>query len=149
MPNDAIHADIFDFLTKKELIRPFLPLSSSSFVPFIGIHLRMGDFLTMDSHRGFGFDCNNVPDLLISNVREVIPRFPEKTPIVLATDDHQSKCAIGLRNEFTVIALDEVSRFHSKSCQGALFDQEVLGSSSLFLEIKCQRSRSQFIRLER
>lgn len=132
VPSPSIRAAIVDFLLKKDLIHPFSHLSSSSFVPFIAIHLRMGDFLTMDSHRGFGFDCNNNPDLLISQVTEILYRFSDRTPIVLATDDYQSKCATRLQSELSAINLDDASRFFSKSCQGALFDQEVLGASSFF-----------------
>lgn len=132
VPNPSIRADILDFLIKKGLILP--PYASMAYATaFIAIHLRMGDFLTINSFRGFGFDCNNNPELLISHVREILNSFPERTPIVLATDDYQSKCATTLRSKFTVILLDEASRFHSKSCQGALFDQEVLGVSSFFL----------------
>jgi len=129
----AIRADVVDFLSKKNLIRHFSPLSSSYVVPYIAIHLRMGDFLTLDSHRGFGFDCNNHPEMLITHVRDILQRFSENAPILLATDDYNSNCATYLRKELTVISLDEASRFYSKSCQGALFDQEVLGASSFFI----------------
>lgn len=133
IPNPYIRADVFDFLSKLQLYRPFSPLSSSTVVPFIAIHLRMGDFLTLDSHRGFGFDCNNNPDLLISRVRDILTHYPERTPIVLATDDYRSKCASNFLTKFSVIVLEEASRFYSKSCQGALFDQEVLGASIFFI----------------
>jgi hypothetical protein len=131
VPVSSIRADVFEFLINKKLISP--PNTHSFVVPFIGIHLRMGDFLSVETHRGFGFECNRNPDIILIKVKEISNQFQKKIPIVLATDDYQSKCAINLRSEFPIIALDNVSRFTSQSCQGALFDQEVLGESSFFI----------------
>jgi hypothetical protein len=54
-------------------------------------------------------------------------------PIVLASDEYQNNCVIHLRSKFSIIELDEASRFNSRFCQGALFDQEVLGASTFFI----------------
>ena len=134
VPNPFIQADVFDFLQKRKLVDATNPHCTSCFasVPFIAIHLRMGDFLTSDIHRGFGVDCNKNPDLLIPLIKSVQHAI-KSLPIVLATDDYQSNCAINLQRKFPeIIVLNDVSRFHRNSCRGALFDQEVLGASSFF-----------------
>jgi hypothetical protein len=133
LPISSIRADVFELLLNNELARPFHPTRAISVVPFIGIHLRMGDFLSLDSHRGFGYECNRNPEMIVVKVREISNQLRMRIPIVLATDDYQSNCAMILQSEFPVIALDKVSRFNSQSCQGALFDQEVLGESSFFI----------------
>jgi len=130
-PSLLIREDVGDFLQRNGLIAS--TLSHDSILPFLAVHLRMGDFLEIESYRGFGFFCNKNPDLIIVSVRNVLNRLSNAIPIVLATDDYQSICAIRLRNVFPVIILDGASRFYSKSCQGAIFDQEVLGASSYFI----------------
>jgi hypothetical protein len=134
VPNPSIQADVYDFLQKIRLVDAANPRCSSCFssVPFIAIHLRMGDFLTSDIHRGFGVDCNKNPDLLIPHLKSA-QYISGSLPVILATDDYQSNCAINLQQKIPgIIFLKDVSRFHRNSCRGALFDQEVLGASSFF-----------------
>ena len=130
VPSPTIREDVVDFLEKNEL-------SSALRVPFIGIHLRMGDFLTSHMNHVFGFECNNNPELMVSNISNVLTRFAELTNnaplrIILASDDYNSVCAKLVQISYPVITLDGASRFLSESCQGAIFDQEVLGASSFF-----------------
>jgi hypothetical protein len=130
IPSPSIRADVHGYLQRNGLF-------SESAVQFIAIHLRMGDFLTSTFHRGFGFECNKNPELLISHVQGLLTRLSKSSnallpPILLATDDYNSVCSKYLQLSFSIISLDGASRFHKDSCQGALFDQEVLGASSYF-----------------
>jgi len=130
-PSLAIQEDVGDFLQRNGLIAK--NRLHYSILPFVAIHLRMGDFLEIEAFRGFGFDCNKNPEMIIFTVKNVLSRLNNSIPIILATDDYQSACAVHLQQVFPVIILDGASRFHSKSCQGAIFDQEVLGASSFFI----------------
>lgn len=129
VPNPSIRADVSDYLKKNSL-------SSMYGTPFIAIHLRMGDFLEIESFHGFGLMCNNNPELLVSHVKEILAKLGtingKPPPIVLSTDNYDSNCAAHIQRTFSILSLDGASRFHSNSCQGALFDQEVLGSSAFF-----------------
>jgi len=130
IPNPSIRKDVRDFFGKNNLIG-----TDGSIVPFLGIHLRMGDFLKWDEFKSFGYACNNEPELLVQHITNSRNRFSDFTgfpTIVLATDDYQSNCAIRIQQEFHVIVLNGASIFHHQSCRGAIFDQEVLGSSSFF-----------------
>ena len=136
LPNPFIRADVYNFLLRNGLVNTKIP-AYTSFNPFIAIHLRMGDFLTFKHVRTFGLDCNDNPEILVNHVRDVLRRrFASQSglipPILLSTDDYKSLCATQLKLTFPVILLEDASRFHSKSCRCALFDQEVLGASSFF-----------------
>jgi hypothetical protein len=140
LPNPFIRADVYDFLQKNGLINAINAKypAHRSIIPFIAIHLRMGDFLTFKHVRTFGSDCNDNPELLVHHVKDVLSRKIIKESglapqIVLSTDDYKSPCAIHFKLVFPYVTfLEDVSRFHSKSCQCALFDQELLGASSFF-----------------
>ncbi len=102
---------------------------------FLGIHLRMGDFLTDSGHISFGAACNRDPDVLVKHVKEMMEEH-EAEAIVLATDDYDVPCARRLRSEFgndALVMLRDASVFLGTSCKAALFDQEVLGHARAFI----------------
>jgi hypothetical protein len=122
--------------------------------PFLGIHLRMGDFLSDAGHRSFGVDCNVDPELIVVKVREMLARMPPaaaaaaaaaggggggssspRQVIVLATDDYNVACAVALKKAFptSLVPLRSGSVFTGPSCKAALFDQEVLGRAAAFI----------------
>jgi hypothetical protein len=150
-PNPTIRADALEFLLQNELIDSTSSPTKPTILPFIAIHLRMGDFVSKDAHHSFGVICNRDPDILSIKVKEALKSIENRQsvdssasatttttissrlPIILATDDYSSSCANHLRKTFpTLIQLDGASRFHVRSCRGALFDQEILGASEYF-----------------
>jgi len=142
IPSPVIRTDVLDFLNRNHLLGEYDQSHCSfSIVPFLGIHLRMGDFLKYEYFHSFGRDCNENPEVIVMQIKKSLEWFMRWSserngtfpPIVLATDDYDSKCVSRIHDEFPVIILHGVSRFHSNSCRGALFDQEVLGVSSVFL----------------
>ena len=103
---------------------------------FFGVHLRMGDFLTDASHRSFGAECNGNPGKIVETVKAMLAAAPHVTgPIVVASDDYTSPCFEGLVREWgdRVIKVGGGSGYRGSTCSAALFDQEVLGHSALFL----------------
>jgi hypothetical protein len=134
VPHSAIRADVLDFFLRNK----FIDSRMSTIIPFIAIHLRMGDYLLLDEFRSFGVACNNHPEMLVSYVKELLERYSQSSgngtslPIILATDDYNSNCAKYFQQSLSVSFLFGVSRFHSASCRGALFDQEILGASAFF-----------------
>jgi len=133
LPILSIRSDALNFLRRYGLSDTTTDCLSTSTLPFIAIHLRMGDFLSSESHQSFGIECNNNPDLLVFHVKKVMLRFQRTPTIVMATDDYHSTCALHIQDVLSVINLDRVSLYKTSSCQGALFDQEVLGASSFFI----------------
>ena len=123
-PHSSIRANVDEFLLRHELHGR----------PFLGIHLRMKDFLTDPGHRSFGVECNADPARLVAFVSAQAARHGTSA-VVLATDDYNSPCAAQLRRAFSgsLVSLRQASRFVSTSCKAALFDQEVLGASAAFL----------------
>lgn len=112
---------------------------------FLGIHLRMKDFLSDAGHRSFGARCNDNPNLLVDAVKGIMDKNPSIKSIVLASDDYGEPCAVKLRKSFeNVVLLRDASVFKSTSCKAALFDQEILGSSAWFMG-DCKSSFSQAI----
>lgn len=67
---------------------------------FLGLHLRMGDFLTDERHRSFGAQCNSNPTLLIDAVAAALKRAPHLSRVVVATDDFASPCYVALAAHF-------------------------------------------------
>jgi hypothetical protein len=132
LPIPFIRSEVFEFLRKNGVVNT--RIQPYSILPFIAIHLRMGDFLTFQSIRTFGYNCNENPGLLVGFVERVLSSMGAKKqfPIFLSSDDYQSACAIHIKNALPVIFLESASRFYSNSCRAALFDQEVLGASSFF-----------------
>jgi len=139
-PNPTIRSDVLEFLLQNELIDSIHDPSRPTVLPFVAIHLRMGDFVSKEAHHSFGVQCNQKPEILSLQVKEALANVKRKqdndglrVPIVLATDDYSSACANHLRKSFTnLIQLESASRFHSRSCRAALFDQEILGASEFF-----------------
>jgi hypothetical protein len=140
VPSQSIRKDVQEFFQNLGLLSTSPNyLASINVKPFIAIHLRMGDFLNIDSHLSFGMKCNKNPELLEIYVNEALKRFKnlsfdsESVPLILlSTDDYQSTCALNLQRKFSIVVLDGVSRFQSASCSCALFDQEVLGAAVIF-----------------
>ena len=139
-PNPTIRADVLEFLLQNELIDSSSDPSRPTVLPFVAIHLRMGDFVSKEAHHSFGVTCNRNPENLSIQVQDASESVKKKhgiesprVPIVLATDDYSSTCANHLRKTFpSLIVLEGASRFHGRSCRAALFDQEVLGASAFF-----------------
>lgn len=67
---------------------------------FLGVHLRMGDFLTDQAHVGFGVTCNKDPAILVARVRAALKAHAHLTRIVVSTDDFSSACYRGLVDAF-------------------------------------------------
>ena len=104
---------------------------------FLGIHLRMGDFLTDDGHKSFGVVCNGDPEGTIGAlVAGALEKAPHLGKIVVATDDYGSACfQRGLKARWgdRVLTVQGASGYRGPTCSAALFDQEVLGHSGAFL----------------
>ena len=64
---------------------------------FLGIHLRMTDFLAFESS---GMACNINPSLLVDRVRVLLSLKQHITRIVVASDDFGSACYRGLATAF-------------------------------------------------
>ena len=141
VPSQFVRKDVQEFFRKLGLLSTSPNnLASINVKPFIAIHLRMGDFLKIDSHLSFGIECNRNPELLEIYVKEALKRYKnlsfdsESVPLIfLSTDDYESTCALNLQRKFSIVVLNGVSSFQSASCSCALFDQEVLGASVMFL----------------
>jgi len=138
LPNSDIQADAVDFFQRNKLLKKSSSQCKILVSPFLGIHLRMGDFLRFKEFFSFSRDCNNNPEILVDHVNSVLENSSlnfgrEQLPIILATDDYNSKCVLRMKQDLSVLVLDGESRFHNMSCFGALFDQEVLGSSAIFI----------------
>jgi hypothetical protein len=103
---------------------------------FFGIHLRMGDFLTDATHQSFGAECNREPHRIVEHVKAMLAAAPWVTgPIVVATDDYSTPCFGALVGEWggRVVRTAGGSGYRGSTCSAALFDQEVVGHSALFL----------------
>lgn len=110
----------------------YVPLPHSG-RPFLGIHLRMKDFLTDANHISFGAECNRNPEKLLIQVEQLITKYRTEI-IVLATDDYAVPCARALRSKYPdTILLQDASIYEPKSCKAALMDQEILGTSEAFI----------------
>ena len=117
---------------------PLPPPPPGSGSPFLGIHLRMGDFLTDEGHRSFGAACNADPQGTIGAlVAGLLQAHPALQRVVVATDDYSSRCYVeGLAGGAfggRVLSLAGGSGYRGSSCSGALFDQEVLAHAALFV----------------
>jgi len=103
---------------------------------FFGVHLRMGDFLTDSTHRSFGAECNSNPNRIVEIVSEMLAGAAHVAgPIVVASDDYSTPCFEGLVKKWgdRVIKVEGGSGYRGSTCSAALFDQEVLGHSAIFL----------------
>ena len=134
IPHASIRSDADEFLARQGLDR----------CPFVAVHLRMDDFLTIESHASFGLKCNNRPEELAELLQKLLSsehvlRGPARgecsgPATVLATDDYDSACAVAMAKAFPhTILLKEASRFVAASCRESLFDQEVLARSAAFV----------------
>ena len=111
--------------------------AASAHAHFLGIHLRMGDFLTDDTHKSFGVACNADPAGTIGAVvARLLQAHPHLDKIVVATDDYSSPCyAQGLAGAWgaRVVAVGGGSGYRGSTCSAALFDQEVLSHAAVFV----------------
>lgn len=115
-------------------------------VPFLGLHVRLGDFKASPLFSGLGKACNEDATHLPRVVRTVLSQHPHISTLVLATDEPGEPCIVNLlraaaegrltpdARSVTLIPLaGSFPHLLMGSCGASLTDQEVLGHAAAFM----------------